>query len=45
MNKAFLFETSSKLFIATDALSQDRRDYVACSTFLDLIGEFPSLYE
>ncbi|KAI5476600.1 Ras-related GTP-binding protein C [Pseudohyphozyma bogoriensis] len=45
MDKAFLFDTSSKIYIATDSLPLDGQTYVICSDYLDLIGDFTTLYE
>lgn len=45
MDKAFLFDTSSKIYIATDSSPLDNQTYVICSDYIDLIGDFSLLYE
>ncbi|ORY84678.1 Gtr1/RagA G protein conserved region-domain-containing protein [Leucosporidium creatinivorum] len=45
MDKAFLFDTSSKIYIATDSSPLDNQTYVICSDYIDLIGDFALLYE
>jgi Ras-related GTP-binding protein C/D len=45
MDKAFLFDTSSKIYIATDSSPLDNQTYVICSDYIDLIGDFTLLYE
>lgn len=45
MDKAFLFDTSSKLYIATDSGPLDTQTYVICSEYIDLVGDFTQLYE
>ncbi|GAA5820897.1 hypothetical protein JCM3770_004857 [Rhodotorula araucariae] len=45
MDKAFLFETSSKIYIATDSAPLDNQTYVICADYLDLVGDFTQLYE
>ncbi|KAM0750386.1 hypothetical protein T439DRAFT_251504 [Meredithblackwellia eburnea MCA 4105] len=45
LDKAFLFDTSSKLYIATDSAPLETQTYVICSDYLDLIGDFTLLYE
>jgi len=45
MDKAFLFDTNSKLYLATDSRALDEETYTLCSDFLDLVGDFGSLYE
>ncbi|GAA5973234.1 hypothetical protein JCM11641_006337 [Rhodosporidiobolus odoratus] len=45
MDKAFLFETSSKIYIATDSSPLDNQTYVICADYLDLVGDFTQLYE
>lgn len=45
MDKAFLFETASKIYIATDSAPLDNQTYVVCADYLDLVGDFSQLYE
>ncbi|BGP19172.1 hypothetical protein JCM10213_005822 [Rhodosporidiobolus nylandii] len=45
MDKAFLFETSSKIYIATDSAPLDNQTYVICADYLDLVGDFTQLYD
>lgn len=45
MDKAFLFDPWSKIYIATDSSPTDNQTYVLCSDYLDLVGDFSSLYE
>ncbi|GAA5843349.1 hypothetical protein JCM9279_002073 [Rhodotorula babjevae] len=45
IDKAFLFETSSKIYIATDSAPLDNQTYVICADYLDLVGDFTQLYE
>lgn len=45
IEKAFLFDTSSKIYIATDSSPLDNQTYVICSDYIDLIGDFTLLYE
>ncbi|GAA6038287.1 hypothetical protein JCM8097_003923 [Rhodosporidiobolus ruineniae] len=45
MDKAFLFETSSKIYIATDSAPLDNQTYVICADYLDLVGDFTELYD
>ncbi|GAA5892353.1 hypothetical protein JCM6882_003648 [Rhodosporidiobolus microsporus] len=45
MDKAFLFETSSKIYIATDSAPLDGQTYVICADYLDLVGDFTQLYD
>lgn len=45
MDKAFLFDTSSKIYIATDSSPLDNQTYVICSDYIDLVGDFSLLYE
>jgi Ras-related GTP-binding protein C/D len=45
MDKAFLFETSSKIYIATDSAPLDGQTYVICADYLDLVSDFTDLYE
>lgn len=45
MDKAFLFDTSSKIYIATDSTPLDDQTYIICSDYIDLIGDFTLLYE
>ncbi|GAA5882200.1 hypothetical protein JCM1840_000747 [Sporobolomyces johnsonii] len=45
MDKAFLFETASKIYIATDSAPLDNQTYVICADYLDLVGDFTQLYE
>lgn len=45
MDKAFLFDTSSKLYIATDSSPLDNQLYVICSDYIDLVGDFTFLYQ
>ncbi|GAA6023630.1 hypothetical protein JCM10207_005092 [Rhodosporidiobolus poonsookiae] len=45
MDKAFLFETSSKIYIATDSAPLDNQTYVVCADYLDLVGDFTQLYD
>lgn len=44
MQKAFLFDTMSKLFIATDASPIFLGDYEACSDYLDVMVDLKTLY-
>lgn len=44
-DKAFLFDPWSKIYIATDSSPTDNQTYVLCSDYLDLVGDFGSLYE
>lgn len=44
MQKAFLFDTTSKLFIATDASPTFLPDYEACSDYLDVLVDLKALY-
>lgn len=44
MQKAFLFDTTSKLFIATDASPTFLADYEACSDYLDVLVDLKALY-
>lgn len=45
LEKAFLFDTSSKLYICTDSSPLDSPTYVICSEYIDLISDFTLLYE
>lgn len=45
LDKAFLFDTSSKLYIATDSAPLETQTYVICSDYIDLVGDFTLLYE
>ncbi|KAK4050659.1 GTP-binding protein gtr2 [Microbotryomycetes sp. JL201] len=45
MDKAFLFDTASKIYIATDSSPLDNQTYVICSDYIDLVGDFTNLYE
>ncbi|KAK4336049.1 GTP-binding protein GTR2 [Rhodotorula toruloides] len=45
MDKAFIFETASKIYIATDSAPLDNQTYVICADYLDLVGDFAQLYE
>lgn len=45
MDKAFLFDTSSKIYIATDSTPLDDQTYIICSDYIDLIDDFTLLYE
>ncbi|KPV73891.1 uncharacterized protein RHOBADRAFT_16367 [Rhodotorula graminis WP1] len=45
IDKAFLFETSSKIYIATDSAPLDNQTYVICADYLDLVGDLTQLYE
>ncbi|KAK4055036.1 GTP-binding protein gtr2 [Microbotryomycetes sp. JL221] len=45
MDKAFLFDTASKIYIATDSSPLDNQTYVICADYIDLIGDFTHLYE
>lgn len=45
MRKVFLIDTSSKLFIATDSTPVESDNYVICSDYIDLVGDFTHLYE
>lgn len=45
MDKAFLFDTNSKIYLATDASTLDDEVYAICSDYLDLVGDFGGLYE
>lgn len=44
MQKAFLFDTTSKLFIATDTSPLLLGDYEACSDYLDVLIDLKTLY-
>lgn len=44
MQKAFLFDTMSKLYVATDASPTFLRDYEFCSDSLDVIVDLKALY-
>ncbi|GAA5876583.1 hypothetical protein JCM16303_003589 [Sporobolomyces ruberrimus] len=45
MDKAFIFDTASKIYIATDSAPLDNQTYVLCAEYLDLVGDFTALYE
>lgn len=45
MDKAFLFDSSSKIYIATDSSPLDNEIYIICSDYIDLVGDFTVLYE
>ena len=45
MEKAFLFDTMSKVYIATDSSPLDNQTYIICSDYIDLVGDFSLLYE
>lgn len=45
MDKAFLFDTSSKIYIATDSAPLENQVYVICSDYIDLVGDLSLLYE
>lgn len=44
MQKAFLFDTTSKLYVATDASPTFLGDYEACSNYLDVLIDLKALY-
>ena len=44
MQKAYLFETVSKIYIATDASPTFLRDYEVCSDYVDSIVDIKQLY-
>ncbi|SDA04089.1 BZ3500_MvSof-1268-A1-R1_C090g00489 [Microbotryum saponariae] len=45
MDKALIFDISSKLYLATDTTPLDSDTYVLCSDYVDLVGDFTLLYE
>lgn len=45
MDKAFLFDTSSRLYIATDSAPLAHQTYEICSEYIDLVGDLSALYE
>lgn len=44
IHKAFLFATSSKIFIATDSSPVDLGAFQICSDFIDLVGDISDIY-
>lgn len=44
MQKAYLFDTISKVYIATDASPTFLRDFVACSDYIDTVVDIKQLY-
>ncbi|SCV73599.1 BQ2448_7525 [Microbotryum intermedium] len=45
MDKALIFDITSKLYLATDTTPLDSDTYVLCSDYVDLVGDFTLLYE
>ncbi|GAA6058777.1 hypothetical protein JCM10212_001893 [Sporobolomyces blumeae] len=45
MDKAFIFDTASRIYIASDSAPLDNQTYALCADFLDLVGDFTALYE
>lgn len=45
MEKVFLFDLNSKLYLATDSSQVDVETYDLCSHWLDLVADFRVLYE
>jgi Ras-related GTP-binding protein C/D len=44
IQKAYLFDTGSKLYVATDASPCFLRDYEACSDYVDVIVDIKQIY-
>jgi Ras-related GTP-binding protein C/D len=44
MQKAYLFDTVSKMYVATDASPTFLKDYEVCSDYVDVIVDIKSLY-
>lgn len=44
IQKAYLFDTSSKIYVATDASPTFLRDYEVCSDYVDVIVDIKQLY-
>lgn len=44
MQKAYLFDTASKIYIATDASPTFLKDYEVCSDYVDVIVDIKALY-
>lgn len=44
IHKAFLFATSSKIFIATDSSPVDLGAFGICSDFIDFVGDISDIY-
>lgn len=44
IQKAYLFDTTSKIYVATDASPTFLKDYEVCSDYVDVIVDFKQLY-
>jgi Ras-related GTP-binding protein C/D len=44
MQKAYLFDTVSKIYVATDASPTFLKDYEVCSDYVDVIVDIKALY-
>jgi len=44
MQKAYLFDTTSKIYVATDASPTFLKDYEVCSDYVDVIVDIKALY-
>jgi len=44
MQKAYLFDTTSKMYVATDASPTFLKDYEVCSDYVDVIVDIKALY-
>ena len=44
MQKAYLFDTTSKIYVATDASPTFLKDYEVCSDYVDVVVDIKALY-